>query len=355
MILTEKRPENSIVREEIIRDKTSTVSGAGIIPFIRHITRIMPGGNIGIIYDNSEITNKILAGLDAALYNVKLYDLNSPVAQPLPKYVKFVIAVGGVLSLETAKRFCTDSKYCYYCLIPNLDMFSDLSLAEGTKFKYPEFVYFDTLKLDIRDTKIAFGFYKTMFSLITECIMFAYYEAMYPFQNRSISGIIGSLKKILLEGVDEESFLKEYVRLLKTGVENLNKGGQKVFISSRLRDKVRLSDEKQFVCEHFINILLLYFTKWDFFDMLIPAKELISGINGERPNLRGVGQTALLNEKELNVIARKAFCVTDLPYADIKENAGYLKKIIDKETPLLAEIHNRGILEGLYYGRFEKD
>ncbi|MFA6866791.1 MAG: hypothetical protein WCR54_04660 [Clostridia bacterium] len=345
----EKREESKTI---ILRDKTSTIFGEGVLPFVKQFQKIMTGGNIAIIYKDQKIADIMAKSLDAALYNVKFFQSNKPIR--FPTFIKGIIAIGDEKELTIAKRLSKDSLYFYYCIKPNLGMFSCTTLTNNEKYKFAEFIYFDTSIINVRDTNIAFILYQSLFSVLTECIEFSYYESMFPFQNKGIIGIIDSIKKLLIDGIDEDNFLRESIRLMKVAVESLALSGQYEFVSCSAKLKFNLSNERVFLCDYFINILMLYFTKWDFFDMLIPAKELIMGINSIRPNWRGMAQNQLLSDTKLQTIAKKVSCLVELPNIDICETIRILQKVITKDNPLLAEINNRGILEGLINGRFER-
>jgi hypothetical protein len=333
-----------------MRTKTNLFLGCGVNGFIKYLKNSFAAGNLAIIYDDKELAFEVFASLDVALYKARLVNM-ADIKTPLPECVRFIIAVGGEKVIDEVKKYSGKREFCYYASTVSYHIFSSACPATGENFDFAEFAYYDSSKLSIKDTKHLYDAYSGVFSVLSECILNSYYESNLPYTDKGLFGIIESLKKFLLDGCDIDKYFSESFRLMKLGVEYLQSKDCNLFFSSRALSVGKLSKEHQFVIDYFVNLIVINFTKWNFFDMLIPAEKIILDVSSLKPNYRGEAQGVLLFKEELSKIACKAKNLTVLPKV---EHKAILKLIIDTingDSPLMAEINNRGILEGmLNYG-----
>lgn len=329
-----------------MRTKTNILFGEGVNGFMQYLKKFFPAGNLAVVYDDKDIAFEVLSNLDIALYKARLVSL-SETKTPLPECVRFVIAAGGEKVINEVKKYSGKRQFCYYMSEISFHIFSSACPATGENFDFADFAYFDNSKLSIRDTKHLYDAYCDVFSVFNECILNSYYESNLPYTDKGLFGIIDSLKKFLIEGCDIDKYFSESFRLMKLGVEYLQSKGCNMFFSSRAINLGKLTKEYQFVIDYFVNMIVINFTKWNFFDMLIPAEKIILDVPSLKPNYRGEAKGILLSKEELSKIACK---VKNLSLLPMIEHKTILKLIIDTvngDTPLMAEINNRGILEGL--------
>ncbi len=265
--------------------------------------------------------------------------------------MRFIIAAGGEKVINQVKKYHQNREFCYYASEISYHVFSSSCSNTGATYGFAEFAYFDNSKLSLRDTKHIYSAYRNVFSVLTECILNSYYESNLPYTDKGLFGIIDSIKKFLLDGCDIDKYYLESFRLMKLGVEYLQSKGCNLFFSSRALSVGKLSCEYQFIIDYFVNLIVINFTKWNFFDMLIPSEKIILDAPSLKPNYRGDAHGVLLNKEQLSSIATKVKNLTVLPRVKHKEILQIIIDTVNGDTPLMAEINNRGILEGmLNYG-----
>lgn len=329
-----------------MRTKTNIFYGEGIRGFITFLTNAYPAGNLAIIYDDKELAIEIFSKMDAAMYKVKLISIAESVL-PLNECVRFVIAAGGEKAVEAVKKASRKRPFCYYANEFCYQYFTSSIPSTGEDFSFGEFVYFDSTKLNLRDTKLIANAYINVFSVLTECILTAYYESNLPYVDRGLTGIICGAKKLLTDGCDIDKFFNECLRLMKEGAEYLKTKKVDMFFCAKVLREEKTDNEYQFIIDYFVNLIVINFTKWNFFDMLIPAEKLIMNVSAAKPNYRGMAQDILLTKEELSNITKKVKNLIILPQFESKKIIKTIINSINESTPLLAEINNRGILEGL--------
>jgi hypothetical protein len=329
-----------------MRTRTNIFCGEGIKGFNEFLLKNYPAGNLAIIYDDKDLAIQLFACLDKNLYTAKLKSISEEKII-LPEYIRYVIGVGGDNVAECVKKLSTNKNYCYYATSLCYQYFSNIIPSTGEKSNFADFAYFDNSIINIRDTKLLANAYTNVFSMLTECILTAYYESSLPFCDNGLTGIIDGMKKLLLGGCDIDKFFGECLRLMKLGVEYLQSKNVEMFFALKTLNKSNLGLEYEFIIDYFVNMIAINFTKWDFFDMLIPAEKLIVNVSSTRPNYRGKDTGVLLSKQELSLITKKIKNLTSLPTVSNKEIVRIIIDNITESTPLLAEINNRGILEGL--------
>lgn len=329
-----------------MRTKTNIFFGDGTLSFMQYLKNCFPAGNLAIVYDDKYLAFEVFSKLDAAMYKARLVSVDE-INTPLAECVRFIIAVGGEGVMETVKKRSKKCPFCYYASEVSYRIFSSADTSTGEKYDFAEFAYYDSTKLQVRDTKTLFDTYCAAFSVLTECILSSYYESNLPYSDKGLFGIIDSLKKLLIIGCDIEKYYSESMRLIKLGVEYLQEKGINMFFSSRVLSVGKLGKDYRFIIDYFVNLIVINFTKWNFFDMLIPAEKIILDAPTIKPNYRGEAQGILLSKEELSHIAGKAKNLTILPKVESKEIIKLIINSVNGATPLMAEINNRGILEGL--------
>jgi hypothetical protein len=333
-----------------MRTKTNIFFGEGVKGFMQYLNKTFSAGNLAIVYDDKELAFDVLSHLDIALYKARLINLLE-IKTPLPECVRFIIAIGGEKVINEVKKYSNKRQFCYYATEISYHIFSSTCPSTGESFDFAEFAYFDNSKLSIRDTEHLYSAYCNVFSVLNECILNSYYESNLPYTDKGLFGIIDSLKKFLLEGCDIDKYFSESLRLMKIGVEYLHTKGCNLFFSSRALSLGKLTKDYQFVIDYFVNMIVINFTKWNFFDMLIPAEKIILDVPILKPNYRGEAKGILLTKEELSKIACKVKNLSVLPNVEHKTVLKLIIDTVNADTPLMAEINNRGILEGmLNYG-----
>lgn len=329
-----------------MRTKTNIIVGKGMISFLEQVKKYFPAGNIAIVYEDKELAFQLFAKLDTAMYKARLLSL-AQISLPLPECVRFIVALGGQKVVEQVIKYSAEREFCIYANEINYRMFSCYKVAEGQKYDCAQFVYYDNAYLSVRDTKLLFECYCSVFSVLTECILNSYYECNLPYTDKGLFGIIESLKKLLIEGCDIDKYFSESLRLMKLGVEYLQSKNSDIFFSARALNLGKLDKDYQFIIDYFINLIVINFTKWNFFDMLIPAEKIIPEVPALKPNYRGDAQGILLTKEELSNITAKVKNLASLPKVESKQILKLIIDTVNGSTPLMAEINNRGILEGL--------
>jgi len=328
-----------------MRTKTNIFTGEGVQGFMQYLNKSFTAGNLAIIYDDKVLAYEVFSKLDIAMYKARLITISESFL-PLNESVRFIIAVGSEKAIEAVKKHSEKRTFCYYPNEVCHQIFSSALPSSGEIYSFAEFAYYDSTKLSVRDTKTVYDAYSNVFSVFTECILNSYYESSLPYTDKGLSGIIESAKKLLTEGCDIDKFFVECFRLMKTGVEYLQEKGNNMFFDAKAVSLGKLNKEYIFVIDYFVNLIAINFTKWNFFDMLIPAEKLVLDIPATKPNYRQ-SEGMLLKKEELSLIACKAKNLTDLPKVESKEIIKLIIDTVTGSTPLLAEINNRGILEGL--------
>ena len=81
------------------------------------------------------------------------------------EHERFILGIGGINIAKTLPQYMDEKLFAYYCLeiIPD---FLPMAYCGGRNILFAEFAYFDTLKCDIRDTKILSGAYVSLLSLL---------------------------------------------------------------------------------------------------------------------------------------------------------------------------------------------
>lgn len=330
-----------------MRTKTNIFFGNGAQGFGQYLKSAYPAGVVAVVYDDRVLGEEVLSRIDPALYKARLLSHSELAKNPLPDSVRYLIAAGGERAADSVKKNAKDRGYCVYAQEIDYRYFSPCDVVTGQKYDFADFVYFDNSKLTIKDTKLVTETYFSAFDVLTECVMSSYYESNLPYTDKGLKGIAASLRKLLVDGCDIDKFFAESLRLIKQGVEYLNAKESYVFFSARALSVGRREKEYRFIIDYFLNSILINFTKWNFFDMLIPAEKLIPEIPSSKPNYRGEAQGILLSKEELSAISAKARNLTVLPKAEKKEVLKLIIDTVNGSTPLMAEINNRGILEGL--------
>lgn len=329
-----------------MRTRTNIFMGEGVFGFQSFLKGNFPAGNLAIVFDDRELALDVFSKLDIAMYKAKLLAL-SELNKSLPEHIRFIIGIGSGTVAEKVKKISGGRRFCFYATDMSYQYFSSADTVTGKVYDFAEFVYFDSSKLNVRDTKLLNSAYINVFGVMTESILNSYYESNLPFTDKGLTGIIESSKKLLLEGCDIEKFYSECLRLIKVGVEYLQGRNNNSFFCAAALEKGGLDKEYQFIIDYFVNMIIINFTRWNFSDMLIPAEKLIFGVPSAKPNHRGNQQNILTSKQELSVIAKKVRNLVILPSADSKKIIKLIIDTVTESTPLLAEINNRGILEGM--------
>lgn len=329
-----------------MRTRTNFAIGNGSRGFQNHLKNSFPAGNAVIVFEDKALASEIFSKMDPALYKVKLLGKGEWDKQ-LPESSRFIIGAGGSEVMEKVKKISGDRSFCFYASHVDYRCFTPYAAASGEQCGYAEFVYFDEASLSLRNNDALARAYLSAFTVLTECVLSSYYERGLPYIDRGLTGIISGLKSFLISGTDVDKFYTECLRLIKMGAEYLTNKNVVTFFNARALKIGNLGQEYGFAVDYFVNLLALNFTKWNFFDMLIPAERLINGVSALKPNYRGEAGELLLTREDLSKITLKVKNLTVLPKTDAKTILEIISASAAEDTPLIAEIYNRGILEGL--------
>lgn len=211
---------------------------------------------------------------------------------------------------------------------------------------YAEFVYIDKLVYEIDDAEKTADVYSFLLAAFTEGLAARYSDFGMPYTDRGLSGILTGAKEILEGKTDRRKFLEDALRTGYVMTRFLQSRGINAFLVENMARKLGGKTEDYFNSSHFLNMLLILFTKWNFYDILIPAERPVKGVAADKTPAY-TEEDLFLNKSELNRIFSYARELCPASGIGIKPLIKAMKLALTDENRLFAQIYNRGIPEGL--------
>ncbi len=317
--------------------RTNLYFGNNIERFVNLVKEHCRGGIIGILYSRGADIVLIDKRLGKSGYTIKGIDITSPLAR-IPDNISFCIVVIDIKHFSRAKSLLKNTPHCFYSRECDFKFFSDSDCIGGNRYSCASFVFFEENRVFF--DKNVKGVYASMFALLTHCVLLSYSNSYLPCEDRGLNGVINSLKKGVLEKTEEDCYLKEGMRLCKMAVDYLQNKDKLVVLSERCVREY--SPERKILNCYFINTILRLFTKWDFFDMLIPAERLISP--REMFICRHRDDKVLLTKEELSSIISTTKGFFDYEKTNPIEILARIDEEIIMGIPIFPQIHDKGIL-----------
>lgn len=317
------------------------------------INNVYGTGSVGIVYEDKhkqtggEISKLLLKNGN----KVKSMPLSEYRQHSFAEHERFILGIGGINIAKTLPQYMDEKLFAYYCLEIIPDFFAH-GLLWRKEYTFAEFAYFDTLKCDIRDTKILRGAYVSLLSLLVSLADEHCCKFILPYRDSESEVLIKEIKSILLRPVDKDYYLSSILKIIKNAVEYLEaKKINPLIYRIRQKNFEDWSYEKEFFIDYLLFFLALIFTKWDINDMLIPsltAKEsnlmLTKILLKQEARIRQI----MLSKEEMNHISMVFRALgNSFEDIDIMESFAAIIENASDEEGLFAEINSMGITERL--------
>jgi len=323
-----------------MRTKTNINIGSGLPAFAKAIKGAYQAGGLAIISKDKKQAKDLTSLLGETDYRFFLLTPEEVIKNPLKDFVRFVVGLGSFDVFKVARTISTKKQYAFY--------------AETIDYKYflpnhnknlAEFLFFNKNTINVGNARSVIETYISVFSVLTELISIAYYESGMPFVDKGLLGIIKALKTFLFTGCDKDKYIAEGLRLIKMSTEYLVDREINCFYIQKAQALYKDGLGNNFIVAYFANMLLFLFTKWNFYDILIPAENLAAQVPAA--DSFGLDSSILLTKEELHLISFKTRGQLAIPGVDYQKLFTALQNAAGNDNPLFAGINNRGIIRGL--------
>lgn len=250
------------------------VIGSGAEKFARMVNEYAKGCPVCIVYDIDPY--HVARAMRENTMSVKLVQADKASAGMSYRYY---VGLGSERAAIKARQLAAgEKKYALYCDFLGGAAFSGGYLLDAGEKNFAEFAYFDTDCFPLDKTEKYLKGLINLLTLATALLDKAAMTVLYPVSDTALEIALESVKNFFTKRTDKDKFLKTLITLIKTCAEY---AAENNLCPVAVSVKERLGREISLGAEFFIDYMLLYlciiFTKWDFFDMLIPAENL-SGI-----------------------------------------------------------------------------
>lgn len=333
-----------------MRTRTNLIINSGAQYFANTVSQNYKGGTVGIVYDRDP--SELIKAFGRNGNNAKAISSDKAVKGAFPENIRYLAGYGGLESMRGIRKIAGERLYSLYCLEIGYEPFLPCLPGETPPCGFAENAYFDIDKFDIKDTeKLIYG-NLTLLSILTSLLDEAGKGLLFPYRNPVLGSLVKDIKNFLIGKCDAESYLPSLIKLIKAGSEYAyeNEAVPLAFsIKKRLGHNIREGIE--FFIAYMLFSFTIAFTKWDFFDMLIPAKNLSCVKPGlERLLLARKNEIEELfpSREELKTLAMNYRCMGGTVSGDEADEAfKVLSAEISKTQGFYAIMNNMGLIEGV--------
>lgn len=323
-----------------MRTRTNIYTGSGLSDFAKAIKGAYQAGGMAIISKDKNKAKSLISHLGESDYKFFIFTPNEAISASIKDFVRLVVGIGDLDTFRATKMLFSKKRCVFY--MENIDY--QYFLPDNTK-NYAEFLYYDKEIINVGSPRAVIEMYVSAFSVLTELISIAYYESGMPFVDKGLVGIIKALKAFLFIGCDKDKYIPEGLRLIKMSIDYLHDREINSLYIQKAQELYKEGLGNNFLVAYFANMVLFFFTKWNFHDILIPAENLAADIPAA--DSFGLDKGILLTKEELHLISFKTRGQLALPGIDFKKIFSALQNACGNDNPLFAGINNRGIIRGL--------
>lgn len=334
-----------------MRTGNNLVIGEGVQAFADFVSKNYRGATVGIIFDaDIDPIVKAFGRNGNGVSCIKAGDCKSP---GFPPGIRYIVGVGGERCARLAREAARDGKrYSLYCTGLFAEAFFSKSKSSELEEKYAECVYFDRSIIDITDTEKLISGTLNLISLLSALLDYAGRYVLSPYKDTHLVRLISEIKKFLLEKSDVENYLQSISKLMAAASEYCCKHGlEPMAFALKRRLKRGIREGTEFFLAYLSFYFAIIFTKWDFFDMLIPAKNLSCIKPGlERLLLANPGEISSLffSREELKRLASVFMGMGGSISGDeVSEVFDVFSEELSKTQGFYAVINNMGLVEGV--------
>ncbi len=323
-----------------MRNRTNIYSADGLNGFAKAIKEAYPAGGVAIICKDKNQSKTLANILGEIDYKFFYFTPTEAKSAPLKDYVRLIVGIGNIDAYKATRTISPKKRCVFYA--ENIDY--QYFLPDNNN-NYAEFLFIDRELINVNNARAVTEIYISVFSVLTELISVSYYESGMPFIDKGLVGIIKALKSFLFSGCDKDKYVSEGLRLIKMSIEYLTDRKITSLYIQKAQTLYKDGLGNNFLVAYFANMLLFFFTKWNFNDILVPAENLVADIPAA--DCFGLDNDILLTKEELHLVSFKTRGQLALPGIDYKKLFSALQNAADKNNPLFAGINNRGIIKGL--------